>query len=152
MRVTEKKRIKIDHTCKDYPVFVTWINTLGGREQWLFHKYSEEALETSNTGTVEPYVNDLETVRGNIFDISIFAQPKLACYGMIDNDDLQGLKSILYSPHIEMLTNPDTWEIDGCKWVVARVETGSFRIIGSDEVRSEFVVTFDLPYINNVQR
>jgi hypothetical protein len=151
-RITEKKRIKIDRECKDYPVFATWINTLGGREQWLFHKINTESINTESLGTFEPFVEDLETARGQIFDIGIFAQPKITCYGLIDSEDLEGLKSILYSPNIEVLVNPETWETEGVKWQVYRVETGSFRIIDSDEVRSEFEITFNKPYINNVSQ
>lgn len=150
MRVTEKKRVKIDHACKENPVFVSWINSLGGREHWLFHNVQTEGLNTENLGTFEPFIEDLENARGHVFDIAIFAQPQLICYGLIDKEDLDGLKTILYSPNIEILTNPETWEQEGCKWQVYRVEPGSFQIINSDEVRAEFEITFNLPYINNV--
>jgi hypothetical protein len=151
-RVTEKKRIKIDRECKDNPVFVTWINTLGGREQWLFHKVQTEGLQTENRGTFEPYVEDLELSRGQIMDIEIFAQPQLIVYAQVLNEDIQGLKSILYSPNVEVLVNPLTWEIDDPKWQIYRPQPGSFKIIDTDEIRTDIEITFNNPYINNVKQ
>lgn len=152
MRVTEKKRVKIDRDCKSNPVYCTWVNTLGGREQWLFHKVQTEGLQTSREGDFEPHTTDIENSRGQIKDITMFAQPQLVVYGVVDTEDLEGLKTILYSPNVEVLTNPDTWETDGCKWQIYRPQAGSFKIIDTNEVRNTFEVTFDKPYINNISQ
>jgi len=151
-RITEKKRIKIDRECKNNPVFITWINTLGGREQWLFHRVQTEALQIENRGTFEPTVEDLELARGQIKDIDIFAQPQLVVYALVLNEDVQGLKTVLYSPNVEVLVNASTWEVDGAKWQIYRPLPGSFRIIDTDETRTTLEITFNLPYINNVSQ
>lgn len=151
-RITEKKRIKIDSACRKNPVFVAWINTLGGREYWLFDTIQTEGLTTEKGGTFEPYQIDLENSRGQIFDVSVFAQPHLTVYGIIDNEDIQGIKSLLYSPRVEILMNPETWEAEGLTWQVFRPQQGSFKILNTDEIRSEFELTLDNPYINNINQ
>ena len=59
MIVTEKKTIKIDRECKDNPIFISWINTYGGREHWLFSKVQTKGLITQNAGNYESYISDL---------------------------------------------------------------------------------------------
>lgn len=152
MRVTEKKRIKIDRNCKNNPVFVTWINTLSGRENWLFYKVQTEGLTTLKELTFEPSNTDIETSRGQIIDLSIFAQPQLVVYALVLNEDVDGLNTILYSPNVEVLTNPDTWETDGVKWQIYRPLAGSFKIRDTDETSSLIEITFDKVYINNIQQ
>jgi hypothetical protein len=151
-RITEKKRVKIDRACKENPVFVTWINTLGGRESWLFHKYQTEGLQTGNGGTFEPYVEDLENSRGQVKDLTMFAQPQLTCFAVVDNEDINGLMSLFYSINVEILTNPETWESEGAIWQIYRPAEGSFKVIDTDEVRSNIEITFNKPYINNINQ
>lgn len=151
-RITEKKRIKINRECVKNPVFVTWLNTLGGREQWLFHTVQTEGLTTEKEETFEPYQVDLEESRGQIFDLSVFAQPQLILYTVIDHEDLEGLKSIIYSLRVEILMNADTWEADGfLRWQMYRPERGSWKILNTDEIRSEIEITLNNPYINNIE-
>lgn len=152
MIVTEKKIIKIDTECKENPIFISWLNTLGGREHWLFHKVQTEALVTSEAGTFEPFREDIEIARGNILDLSIDATPKLVVFALPDTEDLTGLKTIMYSPMVEILMNPSTWETDGPVWQIVRPEKGSFKIIDTNQVRNTLEITFTQPYINVQQR
>ncbi len=149
--VTEKKIVKISGCAHRNPVFVTWLSTLG-REQWLFDINQTEALETVDGGTFEPSIEDLETSRGQILDLDIMATPQLIVYALLDNEDIQGVKTIMYSRTVEMLMNPSTWTVDGPKWQRIRPRKGSFKIIDTNEVRSQLTITFDLPYINGQQR
>lgn len=152
MRVTEKKRVKISEGCQKNPVFVSWKNTLGGTEHWLFFKRQTKSLSTERIADFEPYDTDLENSRGQIFDISIFAQPKLLCYAFVEKEDVDALMSITYSPSVELLTNPDTWETDGPKWQTYRPETGSFSVISTDETHATVEISFLKNYINNIRR
>lgn len=148
MIVTEKKIIKIDSECKNNPVFVSWLNPLGGREYWLFHKVQTKAVVTSGLGTFEPFREDIETARGKIFDLSIGAIPKLIVFALPDAEDIEPLHSIMYSPMVEILMNPLTWETDNPVWQVVRPEKGSFKIIDTNQVRNTLEITFTQPYIN----
>jgi len=152
MRVTEKLRVKINRVCEDNPVFVTWLNTLGGREQWLWHTLQTDSLQTERRADFEPYTTDLENSRGQIKDVNIFAQPKITCYALVSAEDINGLMSITYSTTVEVLSNPDTWEEDGAKWLTYRPEAGSFKVIDSDENEAEVEITFLKAYVNTQVR
>lgn len=151
MRVTEKKTIKIGQTCAPNPVYVSWKSTKG-REYWLFHTVQTEGLITEAAGDFEPYIDNLSTARGQIEDLSILAQPQLTLYALVDNEDLSGFKTILYSVNIEILQNPTTWEQDGPVWKAYRILPGSYKIVNTDEVRSEIELTLNDPYIFNLSR
>ncbi len=149
MQVTEKKTVKIAHCEKRNAVFVTWLDNVGGRNQWLFHTSQIEALSTSSESTFEPYTTDLENSRGQLNDLEIFAQPSITCSALIAPEDKDGITSLYHSLNIEVLTNPETWETDGCKWQTYRVQKGSFSL-GETDVNEWLVqITFDKSRINN---
>lgn len=152
MIVTEKKIVKIDRSCKTNPVFITWLNQLGGREFWLFHKVQTKALETSEAGDFEPYISDLEEARGNLFDLSVDSIPRLIVGASVDVEDIEGIKTMLNSVSVELLMNPDSWETEGCKWRTVRPQKGSFKLYDTDQIRNTIEITLNLPSIYNQQR
>ena len=123
--VTEKKLVKIHRCVKRNPVFITWLDRLGGRNHWLFHTSQVDVLSTTEGETFEPYTTDLENSRGQINDQAIFAQPSISCTALIDDIDKEGIKTLYYSLNVEVLTNPDTWQTDGAKWQTYRPQKGS---------------------------
>jgi hypothetical protein len=143
MIVTEKKTIKIDRECKENPVFISWLNTYGGREHWLFSKVQTKGLVTQNAGNFETYISDLSTSRGQISDISKNATPLLTVNCMVDVEDVEGIKTMLYSPCVEMLIsqNPIVWQ-------TVRPQAGSFKLYDTSDIRANMQITFELPYIN----
>lgn len=148
MRITEIKTIKVDSNCVDNPVFVSWLNVYGGREHWLFKGIQTIGLQTSEGGEFEPFILDLENSRGQISTIEIDAVPQLIVSAYVDIEDVQGLKTILYSPCVEMLMNPDKWSSTVAPiWQIIRPKTGSFKICNTNELKTEIEITFDLPYI-----
>lgn len=149
MRVTEKKTVKIVRSCKRNPVYVSWINTLGGRDHWLFHTTQLDNITTSGDDTFEPYTEDLENSRGQLNDLSIFAQPSITCTAHVDVEDLEGIKTLFYSVNIEVLTNPDTWQVDGAKWETYRPQRGSWSFGETQQNKRLLEITFDKVYINN---
>lgn len=143
MIVTEKKTIKIDRECKVNPVFISWLNVYGGREHWLFSKVQTKGLITQNAGSFETYIVDLATVRGQITDISKNATPLLTVNCTVDIEDIEGLKTMLYSPCVEMLVSENP-----IKWQTVRPQTGSFKLYDTNDTQSSLQITFELPYIN----
>jgi hypothetical protein len=147
--ITEKKLVKIHRCQRRNPVFVSWLDRLGGRNYWLFHTSQVDTLATTEGQTFEPYTEDLENSRGQINDLSIFVQPSITCSALIDPEDKEGIKTLYYSLNVEVLTNPDTWETDGPKWKTYRPQKGSFAM-GETGVNQWLVqITFETPYINN---
>lgn len=152
MRITEKKTVKIENGCKANPVFVSWKNTLGGTEHWLFFKRQTLTLSTERREDFEAYDEDLENSRGQVLDVAMFAQPKIICFAHVAREDVEALMSITYSPSVEVLTNPDTWQTDGAKWSTYRPEAGSFTVVSTNETHADVEITFLKNYINNVRR
>lgn len=143
MIVTEKKTIKIDRECKVNPVFISWLNVYGGREHWLFSKVQTKGLITQNAGNFETYIVDLAETRGQITDISKNATPLLTVNCTVDIEDIEGLKTMLYSPCVEMLVSENP-----IKWQTVRPQTGSFKLYDTNDTQSSLQITFELPYIN----
>jgi len=142
MIVTEIKTIKIDRECKENPVFISWLNTYGGREHWLFHKVQTKGIVTQNDGNYEPYISDLTNARGQITDISKNATPLLIVNATVDIEDIEGLKTMLYSPCVEWLVNetPLTWQ-------TVRPQVGSFKLYDTTDMQATIQITLELPYI-----
>ena len=148
MICTEIKTIKINRECVKNPIFISWLNTYGGREHWLFSGVQTIGLTTSEKGEFEPFVNDLQNSRGQIKTTEIGAVPQLIVNAYVDIEDVQGLKTILYSSCVEMLMNPNEWNSTVAPiWQIIRPKTGSFKIYNTNETHTTIEISFDLPYI-----
>ena len=143
MIVTEKKTIKIDRECKENPVFVSWLNVYGGREHWLFHKVQTKGLVTQNAGSFETYIVDLAESRGQITDISKNATPLLIVNAYVDIEDIEGIKTMLYSPCVEMLISENP-----IKWQTVHPQVGSFKLYDTIDLKATIQITLELPYVN----
>lgn len=51
--VTESIIIKLDNECKDNPIYLRWINTLGGYDYFMFHFTNEIVFHTKSRGQFE---------------------------------------------------------------------------------------------------
>jgi hypothetical protein len=138
--LTETKQIKINQTCLERPLAVSWENTLGGREHWVFSYNQIHTLDTQSGATYQPNIDNLETATSNIFDLQKFAQPKISVGANVDIEDIEGLKSILYSICVEIQTAQG--------WIGVRPETGSFKILETKDTKATIEMTFVLPDIN----
>jgi hypothetical protein len=148
MICTEVKTIKINRECVKNPIFISWLNTYGGREHWLFSGVQTIGLTTNEKGEFEPFVNDLQNSRGQIKTTEIGAVPQLIVNAYVDIEDVQGLKTILYSSCVEMLMNPNEWNSTVAPiWQIIRPKTGSFKIYNTNETHTTIEISFDLPYI-----
>ena len=146
--ITEKKEIRIDHECKDYPVYLTWLNGLGGYDSWLFFKEHTVKVKTRSLNAYTRNVESLETSIGNKDITGKTISEQMDIGGRIKSADMDGMESLYESPKVMMLTNPDTWETDGAKWIRVIVKTGSLITL---KTRVEYLtvkLTLDLPFIN----
>ena len=138
--LTETKEIKINQTCLQNAVALSWLNTLGGREHWVFSYNQIHSIDTSIGATFEPYIDDLQNARSNVFDLERFEQPKITLGASVDIEDIRGLKTILSSICVELQTAQG--------WVGVRPETGSFKILETKGTTADIEFTIQLPYTN----
>lgn len=138
--LTETKEIKINQACLNNAVALSWLNTLGGREHWVFSYNQIHSIDTGVGATFEPYIDDLQNARSNVFDLERFEQPKITLGASVDIEDIRGLKTILSSICVELQTTSG--------WIGVRPETGSFKILETKGTTADIEFTIQLPYTN----
>lgn len=147
--ITEIKEIDINTECVDNPVYLKWLNTSGGFSQWLFGKMQTDIIQTSVDGEYVTNIDDdLENSIGGDEYISKNAQPQLVIGANVPVEKMDGMKGLLMSPKVLMLSNPDDWQTDGPKWIRVRIQTGSFIVLKSNETRNVVEMVLLLPKLN----
>lgn len=149
MRITEKKRIKIYNGCTNNPFYISWLNSKGSWNYWLFTRKQTYNIDVKGGDTFETYITNLETAETVIdtFDKSA-AQSVVVGADNLSINDINGLKGMLHSVKVQWLTNPETWQADGCKWLTVLVKDGTWKIYETDKNKSSIEFEILLPQIN----
>lgn len=161
-RITEVKTVKVNHGCVDNPVYLNWLGTNGGRNFWLFGVVQTEILDVGVTGEFFPAQNDIENAIGNGEYLGKEAQPELIVGAYVDLEDVRGLKGLMMSPDVLMLTNPTTWQnvtqvagvdvMEGAKWQRVKVAPQTFKVLETNQTKVNVELTLLLPTINIQQQ
>lgn len=155
--ITEIKTIKYNDVCAyANPIYLNWLGTNGGRNYWLFDKVQSDLLEVQDTGEFTQQIEDLETDLGNGEYLGKEASPQLICKAYLELSDIRGLKGLLMSPDVLMLTNPDTWLTDNptspptplTKWKRVKVLPQTYKVLETNATHAEIEITLLLPTIN----
>lgn len=144
--ITEKKSIKIDHECKDFPIYLTWLNGLGGYDSWLFFKEHTTTTKTKVSGKYTLNVQDLENAIGTNDILGKDIKPEMKIGGRMLASDMDGMQSLYESPKVLMLMNPESWEVDGAKWQRVIVKTGSLLVLKTRTSYLDVKLSLELPY------
>lgn len=147
-RITEKKKIDIDISCVLNPIFLNWFGTEGERNYWLFHVFQTKQLATSEGSTFAPFIEDNTNATSYLNEISRGAVESMVCGGNVPISKIEGIKTMLYSPNVLMLMNPDTWESEGPKWLKVRIVPGTFKLYDTDQKKADIQFTLEFPEIN----
>jgi len=147
-RITEKKRIDIDYSCIENPIYLNWMGTEGQREYWLFGVFQTKQLATSEGPTFAPFIEDNTNAKSYLNEISRGAIESMVCGGNVPVSKIDGIKTMLYSPNVLILMNPDTWESEGPKWLKVRIVPGTFKLYDTDQKRADIQFTLEFPEIN----
>jgi hypothetical protein len=95
-----------------------------------------------------PFIIDNTTAEGYTIETSRNAIETLVCGAYVDIEDIEGIKTMLYSPNVLMLFNPETWQTEGVKWINVKPLPGSFKLYDTDEIKAEIQFTLELVDIN----
>jgi hypothetical protein len=153
-RITEKKKIDIDGTCVDNPVYCNWLNTRGGRDYWLFRNMQVKQVNVGTPRQAEPYQDDIENSIGYIVELEKEATPQMVVGAHVPIEKIEGIKGMLYSKDVLVLMNPGTWQTDGPGgtpkpvWQNWRVLPGSYRLYDTDNKSGSIEITLIQPFIN----
>lgn len=126
--VTENKLIEVGEVCQEAPVYLSWINRLGGREFWLFDQETEnfeDKIRTRAEGEIRSEVLQIDEQRGNFKQIgnSEVATLRIGADGLSQNR-VKAIREMFSSPNILMLVSaPGETPI---KWIQVAVRPGSF--------------------------
>ena len=152
-RISEKIKIRRIQPCGDAnEIYLAWINSRGGIEQYLFQANYTINRAVGNSLTTSKFVEDYET--GEAF-ISMIKKDALKELGLITPDcDEQtriGLAEILSSPMVKILRNGlnSAWDSinPGPLWHEVIVQDGSFDQGDSNEDLFDFTLRLNMqPY------
>lgn len=132
-QVTEKKLVRvIDPANWETPVYLAWVNKLGGWSFWLFNGTYEEkdaVIRQTTTENSESFIDyrpwrfDTEYMEAWTHVLErVIQQGLIASAENVTADDRIRIRGIVHSPMVVLLLNPDTWDtIDngypvGCRW------------------------------------
>ena len=91
------------------PIYLGWLNSLGGRGYWLFEHNQLDGNDYSTIGTYEPPSTDLESIDGikrvlgrtNFNTLGVFA-------GGLSRNEYDAIREVLQSPDVEQLFTDGT--------------------------------------------
>jgi len=109
----------------------------------LFGRVQDKGLDTSVVDTYEPNLTDITNARGYIEETSRGGVDNMTLYANLDIEDIEGVKTLLYSPNVEMLISQSP-----LKWQRVRPRVGSFALYSTNETKSQLSFTIDLPKQN----
>jgi len=149
MRLTEKKRIKIDSECRDNPIYLCWLNSLGGISYWLFSKNHTETTRTRAGKSYVKNISDLETAKGNLDFITKEAVHSFKVGARVLQEDMDGIEGLFESPKVQMLMNPATWQTDegGARWQNVQIKTGSLLVLDTATNYKDIQMEIQMPFL-----
>jgi hypothetical protein len=143
--VTESIVIKLDNECKDNPIYLRWLNTLGGFDSFMFYFSNEKNIQTSSLGVFQrPYRSlsekDYNYTRGKRLSNSLL----LGVDGLSQNDYEGIFPDLFASPAINIV------DTSGNETPV-KILDGSWKMNSRDKVHSiEFEI--ELPQYFTITR
>lgn len=132
---SEKLTVKLSPCIPRNAVYLKWIGTGGSWNYWLFGVNQLQGITTSSGGLFAKFSEDLFTQESDSEFLTKGAIPEMTLGAdQLTKDDIgsifpasYGLMSIVYSPKVQLLMNPDTWEDDGEIWQTVKVDVGRFK-------------------------
>jgi hypothetical protein len=100
---TEVKQVLINRTCKQYPIYLMWKNSVGGWDYWLFDKVNETNITAQQGERYDVYVEDLETAQFSNKIIKATGVKSITVGDVIDIEHMEGLSEIERSAAVFML-------------------------------------------------
>ncbi|RKD19007.1 hypothetical protein BCY91_14110 [Pelobium manganitolerans] len=140
--VTESKKVKINNDCRKFPVYLCWVNTLGGWDYWLFESTQKIDLTTANVKTYDVYNEDLLKASATTETISKEAFEKITLGAVAEKDEFVHIRNVIMSPKVLLLIGQTP-----VKWVTVQIEQTSLSYQSKDE-QIEFDFSILLPALN----
>lgn len=146
---TNKLEVKVDNCNRSGSIYLKWIGTKGGWNYFLFKHNKIEGLTTTAPGIFSPTTDDLALADSDTRFITKTAVPEIMLSAEnLDAGDLTGIKSLLWSPQVFRLLNPEDWDLNGAQWQTVKVQPGKFTITQTNASLSRVEFVLQLVQIN----
>lgn len=112
-RITEKKRVKVNHCIPKNPFFVTWTNSKGGQDFWMFGIRQTVGIAVEDLVTYKPNYSDIETTEAVLSQLNKESTPYIVCTAdQLSKDEVNALMGLKESPLVKYLKDKDNniWE------------------------------------------
>jgi len=129
-------KLDVIDPCINDPIYLTWLNSVGGYDYWLFFNSNSKKTATSIDSEYSRNVVDLETDTGNIDITGKSIKDRIDFGALVPANKMDGITSLFESPKVMLLTNPDDWISDGAKWQRVIINTGSLLV---SETKKELI-------------
>lgn len=159
-RISEKKVLKIRRTRVQNPVILSWFNSYGTPESWVFEDPFGTSLRVFgavgnriNEPTIQAFRDDpLRTWADGAEEVhKKEAQDKILLTATnLSQDDVRTIRSLLFSVQVGWLMNFETWETDDPIWQTVRVTEGSYELGDIGRGLYEIQLEITLQDIKNV--
>lgn len=143
--------------CRNVPIYLCWLNKLGGFSYWLFHTSQELSHIVSSKENITHPLGDTVNTR-TIEDTILVEARDVITIGAsnIREDQLEGIKSLLHSVRVMMLTNPDEYDsipspVVAPIWKTVQLKRGTFKLGLKQHESYSVEVAIEMPRIN-IQR
>jgi len=132
------------------PVCLKWMGRSGAWNFYVFGHSQVESTGVKTQGEFAQFNEDISTADTDSDVLTKEEAPEIIVGGsLFDLNDINGLRSLLSSPKIMMLTNPDTWSSAGDEWITVKVSDGKYKITDTRAAVNEFECTLRLPQLIN---
>ena len=150
---TETKKIRIDRECTySDPIFLAWINKYGAWDYWLFGARREDSLSILKHERGEQVLSNYriaqtlnETLKKDSQKVQMLTAVNIRAA------EVEGIKGLLRSPFVQMLTNDGTFMSGqygspavAPAWMTVIIKENTFNFGKHDQ--SNFVVQFELEF------
>ena len=140
-----KQTLIYDNSCVKNPVYLRWLNRLGGLDYWLFSGDHSKYIKVKTDQQYSVFQNDISTANNPIRVLFKSATSSLKCKAIqLDRDDIEGLEHLLTSVHIEMLVS---YENGVAKWQTVTLKDKSTKLYRAAATKGELTIEIQLPEI-----
>ncbi len=145
-RISEIKTIDIERCIPPNPVYLRWLNTLGGWTSWLFGTRQIVTYDVDGKELFTKNITELENMNGLDEWVGKEAEKVLKLgYENLPTNKVELIKGILYSPKVYQVEWDTTVNPPLIKRTVVRVKPGSFSIIDTGDNRHDLEIQIIYP-------
>lgn len=144
--ITEEIQIRLVHSIPCNPVYLCWLNKLGGLNYWCFSGRQTIGKKTTSGGEFEPGFNDLETQYTTSSFLTKGSEKYMIAGGdVMDAYDTNIMDSLSDSPRVFLLMNTPTWATAGPVWREVKVDIGDIKLLDTRKRNNPFEIKIRLP-------